>query len=115
MARKRQVILLKIGERESAGETPEMSPLGTVAELVETLARYNIAPDGSGQQGMGEALGMAVLHGPGMVVEIPTGGDEVAQVMVTLTDEDFAWAVLIRLCKIEHWKMLDPESGRTFG
>jgi hypothetical protein len=99
-----------------------MAPLGTCEEIVALLAPHNTAPDGSGPQGMGEELGMAVLYGPGFVVEMPltageggAGNGEISQIMVTVTDEDFAWSVLMRLCRQLQWKMLDPESGRTFG
>ena len=35
--------------------------------------------------------------------------------MVTVTDGDFAWLVLSRICRTNQWKMMDPESGRMFG
>lgn len=95
-----------------------MLPMGTCDEIIATMASHNISPDGSGQEGRGESLGMATLYGPGFIVEIPTGGgrdQELSQAMVTLTDEDFAWPVLSRLCKIQRWRMMDPDSGRTFG
>jgi hypothetical protein len=122
LARKRQVILLKLAEEPHVdseatrtGDGCSMVPLGACAEVVRTLAPFNVAPDGSGPGGMGEALGTGILYGPGMIIEMPTGGDEISQLMVSVTDEDFAWAVLMRMCKLLHWKMLDPESGRTFG
>lgn len=95
-----------------------MEPLGTVGEVVEGLGRFNVAGDGSGPRGMGNAAGMSVLYGPGFIVELPGDGDpksDVMQVMVTITDEDFAWPVLSRMCKDRKWKMMDPDSGRTFG
>lgn len=97
-----------------------MEPLGTLSAVCAALGRANVAPDGSGPRGMGERLGTGVLFGPGMVMEVPLGADDapdpdIAQVLVSVTDEDFAWPVLLRLCKINQWKMMDPDSGRTFG
>lgn len=95
-----------------------MIPLGAFAEVVAALARFNVAPDTSGPRGFGNAPGVCVLFGPGFIMEIPGDGsprDDVNQVMTTVTDEDFAWPVLIRLCKSLGWRMLDAETGRTFG
>lgn len=113
MARKRQIVLLKASEASKPGASLE--PIGAIKDIVRDFAPFNTAPDGSGPNGLGERLGLAVLHGPGFVVEVPTGNDEVSQVMVSVTDEDFAWAVLMRLCRAAGLKMMDPESGRTFG
>ena len=87
--------------------------LGTVwgVELAtEMLADANISTDGAPDT-------IGVLYGPGIIVQMPMVGpdDPVAQVMVTLDEEDMAWPVLTRLCRRLGWKMLDPESGRTFG
>lgn len=99
-------------------------PLGSLKEVRTALGQCNISPDGSGQYGYGERLGTGVLHGPGMVMEVPLmedpssnrgAGPEISQVLVSVTDEDFAFPVLIRLCKLNGWRMMDPESGRTFG
>lgn len=104
---KRQVVLMRAGNRPG-----QMSPMGTPGDVAAHLAVFNTAPDGSSR---GETAGMAVLHGPGMVVEFPMGLDEVSQAMVTLTDDSIAWPVLMRLCKKLGWCMVDSESGRTFG
>ena len=97
-----------------------MLALGTCRDIVRALSQFNISPDGSGPDLLGETPGMATLYGPGCIVELPTGGEpdsklELAQAMVTVTDEDFAWPVLSRICKANTWKMMDPESGRMFG
>jgi len=110
VARRRQIVLFREGAR--AGES---EPLGSVGELARLCAGYNIAPDGSGPEGYGEALGMAMFYGPGLVMEVPNTGEDARQAIVTLTDEDFAWAVLGKMCKHEKLKMMDPETGRTFG
>lgn len=110
MARKRTLILLKT-------QGTAHTPLGRRNDVIAAMSRSNIAPDGSGPEGLGERLGSAVLYGPGMIVELPVASPdaEVLQALLTLTDEDFAWPVVMRLTKDNGWKMMDPESGRTFG
>ncbi len=110
MARDRQIVILK-----AAGETGEVStemlPLGSMAEVTEAFAAFNTADDGSGRK----SGGMHILHGPGMVVEIPVMDGKVSQVLVTVKDEDLAWSVLWRLSRKNGWRMMDPNSGQTFG
>jgi hypothetical protein len=52
-----------------------------------------------------------------MIVELPMGEakDDVAQAMVTVTDEEIAMPVLLRMCKTLGWAMVDIETGRSFG
>lgn len=115
MAKKRTLLLLKGGEAPSEGG---LAPLGTLSEVKAALINYNISADGSGAAGLGERLGTGVFHGPGMVLEISLPQDErdpeVKQMLIAVTDEDFAWPVISKMCKGEKWKLMDPESGRTF-
>ncbi|MBX3385337.1 MAG: hypothetical protein KF768_02065 [Phycisphaeraceae bacterium] len=109
-----------VGSGASAGSAtaPAMIPIGSAREIVRTFAPFNIAPDGSGPHGWGETYGMATLYGPGCVVELPYNGEpdnELSQAMVSVTDDEFAWPVLSRACKAGNWKLMDPDSGRTFG
>lgn len=130
MARRRQIYLVKttaVGNAASASHPSHrpgtasnssggsLQPLGELKELTKAMAGYNTAPDGSGPAGVGEALGMAIFYGPGFTIEMPTGASEVSQAIVSLIDEDFAWSVLGKMCKQQGWKMMDPETGRTFG
>jgi hypothetical protein len=119
VSKKRTLVLLN----PSSG-SEGASPLGSLREVRDSLSSSNIAPDGSGPGGYGERMGTGLFFGPGMVLEVPLmeepdshrgEGPEVRQVLVTITDEDFAFPVLMRLCKRNHWQMMDPESGRTFG
>lgn len=105
MAKTRQLVLVGAGAGASGA-----GPLGTRREVVRTLAKYNTAPDGARD-------GAGILHGPGLRLELPMvdDKDEVAQALVTLIEEDTAWAVLNRLCRQVGWRMVDPESGRSFG
>ncbi len=86
-------------------------PLGSPKELMAALAGFNTAPDG----GPTKAMGTQRLHGPGFVVDIPDGQPLIAQAMITVSEEDTAWPVLVRICKANGWKMVDLESGRSFG
>lgn len=107
------VAALAAGTRASPAR-PDGShgPMGTAAEVREVLARYNTAPDGSPRSA---SLGTEVLHGPGLIVELPTNQDEVSQALVTVLDDDIAWPVLSRVCKAAGWRMMDVETGRVFG
>ena len=50
-----------------------------------------------------------------MIVEVSTSADPVSQAVATLNDEDYAFPVLMKLCRALGWKMVDIETGRTFG
>ena len=122
MAKRRTLVLFKPTETPGTGGGG-MTPLGTVAELIATLKTFNIWPDGSGAMGFGESLGTATLYGPGFILELPYASSgasspdkaEINQALVYCNDDDYAWPVLSRLCKANAWKMMDPDSGRTFG
>lgn len=104
---RRQVVLTRKAVPGSG--TP---PLGSRRDIREHLARFNTSGDGTEPKA---SRGTEVLYGPGMVIEIPLNMDSVAQAMVTMSDEDIAWPVLMRLCKELSWQMVDLESGRAFG
>lgn len=104
---KRQIVIVSSEPAEEG-----LPPLGTIDEVAEKLADFNTAPDGSQRS---PSAGTVVLHGPGLVVELPMGLDRVTQGLVTLIDEDVAWPVLMRLVKNLPWKLLDLETGRSFG
>jgi hypothetical protein len=89
----------------------ESEPLGSLRTVLDALAAFNTAPDGSTRK----LAAMEVAHGPGMIVELPALAPQVTQAMVTLTDEDIAFPVLQKLCRANNWVMVDLESGRTFG
>lgn len=107
MARKRQIVLMA---KRPAG-SGDMTPLGSADDVVAKLAPFNTAPDG----GSPGSLGTVTLHGPGMMVLMPTTQKTIAQLIANLTDEEIALPVLMRLCKALGWTMVDMETGRTFG
>ncbi len=88
-----------------------MTPLGSLRQVRERLANFNTSHDGS----IARNTATEILHGPGLVVEIATSLDPVSQAIVTLNDEDIALPVLFRMCKAHGWKMMDMDTGRTFG
>lgn len=104
---KRQIVLMR---SSTVAEAPK--PLGSRKDVREILARFNTGIDGSPPK---PTSSTEVLHGPGMVVELPTTTETVVQAMVTMTDDDIAWPVLMRICQQLKWKMVDLESGRSFG
>lgn len=91
--------------------TPQQ-PLGSAQEIRRGLAPFNTAPDGAARSATAVT---EVLHGPGMVLEFATSSDEIVQILATMLDEDIAWPVLAKACRSLKWKMVDPESGRSFG
>lgn len=105
MAKRRQVVLTR---KPSQGET---RPLGSRREVGDTFARYNTSTDGGPARG----AGTETLYGPGMLVELPTGSPTIVQAMVSMSDDELAMPVLMRLCKEQGWQMVDLESGRAFG
>lgn len=104
----RQIILFKPNDPQdpSAG----MEPLGSPRKVARDLEPFNTAPDGS----TGTALGTTTLYGPGIAVDVPSAADDVTQIIVRIDDEESAWLVLSKLCAAMGWKMMDPDSGRTF-
>ena len=110
LARDRQIVILK-----AAGETGEVStemlPLGSMAEVTEAFAAFNTADDGSGRKSGGAHL----LHRAGVVGLRPALDGKDSQGLGTMRDEDLAWSVLWRLSRKNGWRMMDPNSGQTFG
>ncbi len=93
---------------KAPGESPPA--LGSARAVRELLAGFNTSGDG----GPGRS-GTEVLHGPGMVVELPSGLETINQALATVYDEDIALPVLMKLCREQALTMVDIESGRTFG
>jgi hypothetical protein len=80
-----------------------MAPIGRRDEIVHTLSRFNTAPERDGDD---------VLYGPGIRIEMPPGQETVTQMLMSITEEEIAWLVVMRLARELKWKILDPESGR---
>jgi hypothetical protein len=43
---------------------------------------------------------------------LPPEQDPVLQMLLTVSDEDIAWSVILRLAREMQWKILDPSNGR---
>lgn len=110
MSRPRQIVIQLPAPGGAWGDGP-LPALGSLKDVEEAFAQFNTAPDGSGRT----SGGMPILHGPGIVVELPVNDGKVHQALVNVKDGDIAFSVLWRLCRKFGWKMLDPDSGRTFG
>ncbi len=109
MAGQRQLVLIKPDPNDDAGVATVT--LGKLDEVIDMLASFNTAPDGSA----GRALGTRVLYGPGYMVELPSTQETILQALVNVNDEETAWPVLSRLCRDLGWKMQDAKTGRVFG
>lgn len=105
MASVRQLVLIP-----ASTDSGNSATLGPKVLFLDAIARYNTAPDSTS-----DSLGVA--FGPGFRVELPFVGDSdpISQALITVTEEDNAWPVLFRMCRENEWRLLDPESGRTFG
>lgn len=90
---------------------PGASPMGSLSDVRERLGDFNTAADG----GPAKSYGTEFLYGPGYSVELPTGAEQVTQAIVSVNDDELALPVLMRMCKARGWKLVDIESGRTFG
>lgn len=109
MGKKRQLVLTKPKNPESPIDGT--LPLGSQKEFIAKVGEHNLAPDG-GEPGKSGTL---FLHGPGMILEFAASADPIHQALITVTDTDFAWPVLSKICKLFGWKMQDVESGNYFG
>ncbi|MBX3374596.1 MAG: hypothetical protein KF817_12260 [Phycisphaeraceae bacterium] len=92
---------LVILARES-GRDGALGSLGTRRELLEAVAPFNISPERPDED---------VLYGPGVRIELPPG-DPVTQMLLSITEEEIAWHVIIRVAKALQWRLFDPRSGR---
>lgn len=107
---KRQLVLMKAAQ---PGDDENLPSMGGLAQVLDALSRHNTAPDGSTPKSS-----VLLLYGPGMLAEIAAAdgpASEIRQIMVTMTDDDFAFPILSRLCREQRWTMMDPETGRRFG
>lgn len=96
-----QYVIQTRQDEQSANGLP---PIGSRAELLSRLSHYNTAPESEESD--------EILYGPGIRLEMPPG-DPINQLLVTVTEEEIAWPVMLRLCRDFNWSMLDPNTGRT--
>lgn len=79
-----------------------LTPIARRKEVVRELAAWNTAPEVDDGE---------ILYGPGLEIELPPD-DPVTQMLMTVTDEDIAWVVILKMAKELKWRLLDPMSGR---
>lgn len=87
----------------------EPVPLGKVEDIVQSLAPYNTAPEDPDERNV------SVLYGPGVIIQLPMAEGPITQLLVSIDDDTIAWSVLPRICQALDLKMVDPETGRSFG
>lgn len=116
MSKSRQIVLVNIlkteeDEDQSANTILNSVPLGSYDQVMDALKHFNTTPDGSDAP-----EGFGVLYGPGLIAQMPMVGrsDPVMQVAISMTEEEIAWPVIMRICRQLGWMMMDPSSGRTF-
>ena len=97
---RKQLVILAANEPSPNDQLP---PLGRRGEILESLAACNTGPEQPGDD---------LLYGPGILIELPPAQDPVSQMLLTLTEEEIGWLVVMRLSKKFQWKIFDPESGR---
>lgn len=95
---RQQLVILSAAEPGGEG----LPPIGPRAEIVARLRSFNTAPEREGD---------LVLHGPGIRIEM-ADEDPVRQMLLTVTEEEIAWQVILRMARALGWKLLDPTSGR---
>jgi hypothetical protein len=88
---------------KQASSANGMAPLGSRKQLLGDLAHYNTAPETEGED---------VLYGPGIRLELPPAQDSIRQILLTVTEEEIAWHVIMRLAKTFNWKIVDTNTGR---
>ena len=88
---------------KQAANANGMAPIGRRDELLFDLARFNTTPEREGDD---------VLYGPGIRIELPPDQKVVNQMLMTITEEEIAWLVIMRLAKNFNWKIVDPNTGR---
>ncbi len=79
------------------------APIGSRADIVKALSLRNTSADVDGGD---------ILYGPGIEIELPHGQDPIPQMLLTISDDDIAWVVIMKLAKALQWKIFDPSSGR---
>jgi hypothetical protein len=82
-----------------------LASLGSRSELMQGLSRFNTAPDHEGGD---------TLYGPGIVLDFPPGAESVNQILLTVTEEEIGWQVIVKLLKAFGWSLVDTSTGQTF-
>lgn len=80
-----------------------LAPIGSRKEIVDQLSSLNTAPERDGED---------VLFGPGIRIDLTPGRDPVEQMLLTVTEEEIAFLVIMRISRICGWRIIDPETGQ---
>jgi hypothetical protein len=90
-------------QARTASEDGQRVPLGSRAEIVQALSKFNT---------MAEVEGNDTLWGPGIKIELPPEVDPVVQMLLSIVEEEIAWLPILRLAKQFDWSVVDIETGR---
>jgi hypothetical protein len=81
----------------------QLAALGRRSDVVSAVSAWNTAPEREGED---------TLYGPGLELHLPPGQDPVLQMLLTISDHDIAWIMVIRMARQFGWKIVDPQTGR---
>lgn len=90
-------------QSRTAGQDGKRVPLGSRAEIVDSLARFNT---------LAEVDGGDMLWGPGIRIELSPEEDPIQQMLLHIVEEEIAWLPVVRLAKQFDWAVTDIETGR---
>ncbi len=100
MSQRQLVILSRTNNKDGT-----LGAIGSRMDVVKSLELRNTCA---------EIEGGEIMYGPGVNIELTPNQDPILQMLLTITDDDIAWPVIMRLAKDLQWKILDPSSGREF-
>ncbi len=80
-----------------------LAPIGSRKEIVDQLSSLNTAPERDGED---------TLFGPGIRIDLTPGRDPVEQMLLSVTEEEIAYLVIMRISRICGWRIIDPETGQ---
>ena len=90
--------------QEGGGENG-LASIGSRTEIIRELASFNTGPERDGGD---------ILFGPGVIIQLPPGQDDVTQMILSISEEDIGWQVVERLATRFGWRLLDTVSGREW-
>lgn len=94
-----QTFVIQSPETSSKG----LAPIGSRKEIIEQLSRLNTAPEREGED---------ALFGPGIRIDLTPGRDPIDQMLLSVTEEEIALLVILRISRICGWRIIDPETGQ---
>lgn len=91
-------------QNQSDSNANGLASLGERDELLAQLSQFNTAPDREGGD---------TLYGPGIILDLPPAGEPINQLLLTVTEEEIGWLVIMKLLKKFGWSIVDTTTGNT--